>query len=82
MGGVMYWMVTGKKPVDATARLKNDPQPRAIDIGDHSLYSKEFLSAIDWALMPDEQQRPQSSEKLLARLRGFPAAEEIGRAHV
>ncbi len=73
MGGVMYWMVTGKKPVDATARLKNDPQPRAVDIGDHSLYSADFLSAIDWALMPDEQQRPQSSEEMLARLRGLPA---------
>ena len=74
MGGVMYWMVTGKKPVDATARLKNDPQPRALDIGDRALYAAEFLSAIDWALMPDEQQRPQSSEELLARLRGLPAA--------
>ena len=70
MGGVMYWMVTGKKPVDATARLKNDPQPRAIDIGDRALYTEQFLSAIDWALNPDEQQRPQSSEELLTRLRG------------
>ena len=70
MGGVMYWMVTGKKPVDATARLKNDPQPRAVDIGDRAFYSNEFLSAIDWALMPDEQHRPQSSAELLARLRG------------
>ena len=70
MGGVMYWMVTGKKPVDATARLKNDPQPRAADIGDRAIYTVEFLSAIDWALKPDEQQRPQSSEELLARLRG------------
>lgn len=73
IGGVMYWMVTGKKPVDATARLKNDPQPRAVDIGDPTLYGTEFLSAIDWALMPDEQQRPQSSEELLTRLRGLPS---------
>ena len=72
IGGVMYWMVTGKKPVDATARLKNDPQPRAADIGDPAFYTREFLSAIDWALMPDEQQRPQSSGELLARLRGRP----------
>ena len=70
MGGVMYWMVTGKKPVDATARLKNDPQQRALDIGDRALYTPDFLSAIDWALMPDELQRPQSSEELLSRLRG------------
>ena len=31
------------------------------------------LSAIDWALNPDEQQRPQSSEELLTRPRGSPA---------
>ena len=44
--------------------------PRAIDIGDRALYTDQFLSAIDWALNPDEQQRPQSSEELLTRLRG------------
>jgi serine/threonine protein kinase len=74
IGGVMYWMVTGKKPVDATARLKNDPQQHAVDIGDRALYSADFLSAIDWALMPDEQHRPQSSEELLVRLRKIPLA--------
>ena len=74
MGGVMYWMVTGKKPVDATARLKNDPQPRAADSGDPALYSSEFLQSIDWALQPDELQRPQSSEELLARLRSVAAS--------
>ena len=74
MGGVMYWMVTGKKPVDATARLKNDPQPRAADIGDPALYSSEFLHTIDWALRPDELQRPQSSEEFLTRLRSVAAS--------
>ncbi|MEO8384638.1 MAG: serine/threonine-protein kinase [Betaproteobacteria bacterium] len=74
MGGVMYWMVTGKKPVDATARLKNDPQPRAADIGDPTLYSNEFLQSIDWALRPDELERPQSSEEFLTRLRNVAAS--------
>ena len=72
IGGVMYWMVTGKKPVDATARLKNDPQPSAASIGDPAIYTAAFLKAIDWALMPDEQARPQSSDELLAQLRGQP----------
>ena len=75
IGGVMYWMVTGKKPVDATARLKNDPQPRALDVGDRNLYTARLLAAIDWALMPDEQQRPLSSGELLARLNGEPASD-------
>ena len=72
VGGVMYWMVTGNKPVDATARLRNDPQKPAIEAGDRSIYAADFLAAIDWALSPDERQRPQSSEDFLARLTGRP----------
>ena len=72
VGGVMYWMVTGNKPVDATARLRNDPQRPALEAGDRSIYAAEFLAAIDWALNPDERQRPQSSEEFLARLNGRP----------
>ena len=72
VGGVMYWMVTGNKPVDATARLRNDPQKPALEVGDRSIYSADFLCAIDWALNPDERQRPQSSEELLVRLSGQP----------
>ncbi len=74
VGGVMYWMVTGKKPVDATARLRDDPQVPALQAGDRSLYSAEFLAAIDWALSPDDRQRPRSSEEFLARLSGRTAA--------
>jgi len=70
VGGVMYWMVTGKKPVDATARLRDDPQVPARQIGDRSVYSADFLAAIDWALCPDDRDRPRSSEDFLARLTG------------
>lgn len=70
VGGVMYWMVTGKKPVDATARLRDDPQKPATEIGDRSVYSADFLAAIDWALSPDDRHRPRSSEEFLARLTG------------
>ncbi len=73
VGGVMYWMVTGRKPVDATARLRDDPQQPALVAGDRSLYSAEFLSAIDWALNPDDRLRPRSSAEFLARLKGQPA---------
>ena len=74
VGGVMYWMVTGNKPVDATARLRNDPQVPARVAGDRSIYTGAFLANIDWALNPDERQRPQSSAEFLALLGGSPPA--------
>lgn len=81
VGGVIYWLVTGKKPVDATARLRDDPQPPAAMVGDRARYSEEFLQAIDWALQPDDRNRPRSSEELIARLtgRGAPAAVDEDR---
>ena len=72
VGGVMYWMVTGNKPVDATARLRNDPQTPARVAGDRSIYTGAFLANIDWALNPDERKRPQSSAEFLALLGGVP----------
>lgn len=82
VGGVMYWMVTGNKPVDATARLRDDPQTPALAAGERSLYSAGFLAAIDWALHPDERQRPQSSDEFLARLAGQRAvAPETASGH-
>jgi len=59
-GGVMYWMVTGSKPVDAAARIREDVLPSAVKIGDRARYSEKLLAAIDWALTPNEEQRPQS----------------------
>ena len=60
LGGVLYWMVTGNKPHEAAARIKADTMPSALQAADRSLYRPEFLSAIDWALAPNEDQRPQS----------------------
>jgi serine/threonine protein kinase len=68
LGGVMYWMVTGNKPVDATARLRDDPQPKAAAIGNTNLYTPGFLAAIDWALEPDDRQRPRTGAEFLERL--------------
>jgi serine/threonine protein kinase len=59
-GGVLYWLVTGTKPVEATARVKEDILPPAAKVGDASTYTPAFLAAIDWALKPDEDARPQS----------------------
>ncbi len=76
MGGVMYWMVTGVKPVDATARVRNDPQIPARQAENAGLYSADFLDAIDWALNPDERLRPQSAAEFLSRLTGFPSSAD------
>src|SRR5258708_32840819 len=44
----------------AAARIREDTMPPALQAADKSLFRPEFLAAIDWALAPDEDQRPQS----------------------
>lgn len=60
LGGVLYWMVTGNKPVESVARVRQDAMLPAATVGDRSRYSAELLTAIDWALAPLEESRPQS----------------------
>lgn len=57
--GVMYWMVTGKLPVEAFARLREDGMPPAAGIGNVDVFGLGLLNAIDWALNPDESKRPR-----------------------
>ena len=59
LGGVLYWMVTGQKPIEAAARVTADPQEPAAERA-RGRYSDAFLHAIDWALTPDDAKRPQS----------------------
>jgi len=60
LAGVLYWMITGNKPHEAAARIKADTMPSALQSADRALYRPEFLAAIDWALAPNEDERPQS----------------------
>ena len=60
LAGVLYWMVTGSRPHEAASRIKLDTMPSALQTGDRGLYRPAFLAAIDWALAPSEDQRPQS----------------------
>lgn len=59
LGAVMYWMTTGKKPLESAARVRQDDMPKAANSANVALYGEALLKAIDWALMPDELQRPQ-----------------------
>ena len=68
VGGVMYWMVTGNKPVEAAARIRNDVMPPAVTLLPTGRYDGEVLDAIDWALRPNEDERPQSTGEFLERL--------------
>ena len=68
LGGVMYWMITGAKPVEAAARIRKDVMTPASAQLSSGLYTAEVLDAIDWALKPNEDERPQSTAEFLARL--------------
>jgi serine/threonine protein kinase len=71
-GAVMYWLVTGTKPIEATARARTDPLQPAVQAGDGKRYSAAFLSAIDWALTPSEESRPQTVAQFRSALQGAP----------
>lgn len=78
-GAVLYWMVTGNKPVESIARVRKDVLPPAGTIAGGSLYSAELLKAIDWALAPLEEARPQSVAQfsdVLRRLVPVPASDK------
>ena len=38
LGGVLYWMVTGNKPVEAAARVREDNDAGALTVGDRGRY--------------------------------------------
>lgn len=68
MGATLFWLITGKKPIEAPARLADpDPLPSAEVMG-KGKYSPEFLRAIDWALKMHPQERPQDVEQFRSML--------------
>ncbi len=67
LGAVMYWMVTGHKPLESASRVKQDKMPPAVEVG-HSFFGQALLQAIDWAVTPDEAKRPQSVAEFRAAL--------------
>ena len=75
-GGVLYWMITGKRPVEAVARVRQDMLPPAVQSAERSRYSTELLTAIDWALSTHEEQRPQSVADFRAALTGPSTTEQ------
>jgi serine/threonine protein kinase len=73
VAAVMYGVITGQRPIEAPARVRNDPLPKAIEVGDRAVYSETLLRAVDWGLATAEEQRPQSVQVFLQALpRGLP----------
>ena len=75
-GGVMYWMLTGNKPVEAAARVRQDVMVPAVKAAEGRGYSPEFLAAVDWALKPNDEERPQSVAEFKRRLAGMQPASD------
>lgn len=59
LSAVMYRAITGKKPPEATRRLKDDPCEK-LTARHAGKYSAELLRAIDNGLAVDESMRPQT----------------------
>ena len=78
LGGVMYWMITGSRPVEAAARVREDVMRPARAMLSSGLYTADFLEAIDWALMTNEDERPQSTTAFHQRL-GIGTHDPSGR---
>src|SRR5260221_7565599 len=75
LGGVLYWLVTGNRPHEAVARVPKDAMPPAHKVGDRDVYGIELLAAIDWALAPNEADRPQSVAQFREALLGITDAK-------
>lgn len=69
LAGVLYEIVTGTDPVEATDRVIEDPQIPAFEAGVGRL-SDTLLLAIDHALSVHPEQRPRSVADWRAELRG------------
>ena len=59
LAAVVYRAITGRKPPEATRRLKNDPIEK-LTAGYAGKYDAQFLRAIDKALAVHESKRPQT----------------------
>lgn len=68
LAAVMYWLISGQKPLESASRLKKDTMVPATAMDRHNLIGESLLKAIDWALDPEETRRPQSVADFRKRL--------------
>jgi formylglycine-generating enzyme required for sulfatase activity len=76
LGAVLYRAIHGKKPPEATRRLKDDPCLKlAREYA--GKYTPQFLTAIDKALSVEHAKRPQSVAEWKHQIGVAPAEEKI-----
>ena len=77
LGAVMYWMTTGKKPIESASRVKNDPLLPASALAQAEVFGADLLRAIEWAMHPDESSRPQSVIQLRSAIQGSERSDTV-----
>ncbi|HSV45361.1 MAG TPA: serine/threonine-protein kinase, partial [Ramlibacter sp.] len=70
LGAVMYWMATGKKPLESAARVQKDGMLPASSLAEIAVFGPALLHAIEWAMQPDEARRPQTVPAFRAAIQG------------
>jgi serine/threonine protein kinase len=69
LAAVVYWLVSGAKPLDSLSRLKQDSMVPTAQLDHHGRFDEALLQAFDWALNPEEKQRPQNVAEFRKRLK-------------
>lgn len=74
LGATLYYCMTHQQPVDAQNRMiavsKGEPDPMTLSSESMgTVYSAEWLQAINWMLRPNYSDRPQSAEEILTLLK-------------
>jgi len=77
LGAVMYWMTTGKKPLESAARVKHDIMLPASSLAEVNVYGATLLDAIEWAMHPDESRRPQTVALFRAAIQGSEKSDAV-----
>ena len=74
LGAVAFVALVGERPPDATGRIRVDKMTPIAEQKKNDA-SKSFLAAIDWALCPQEECRPQDIDSWVAALSGESVAK-------
>ena len=80
VGAVAYRALSGKKPIDAVNRIRDDPMVPAAMLG-QGRYSPHFLAAIDWVLSVNPEDRPQSVADFKLALDGALSPPPLEHSH-
>jgi formylglycine-generating enzyme required for sulfatase activity/predicted Ser/Thr protein kinase len=69
LGAVAYRALSGRKPIDAVSRVREDPLVPA-HLAGAGRYAPQFLAAVDWALAVSAEDRPRSVTEWRQALEG------------